>query len=182
MHRLVTFALCLVIAGCAAGPSTPTSEPGSTPSQRAETLQGSFLLLFELPKGTWKAAEVIDGVATLTLVKGGGVDLGGSGGGLFGFDFAEVDGSRHVEPASTADCAPYRLDSGKPIRSAIKKSGAFTAEQSDADFYRSFLADPAVHLPAGDWKITAIASFIEGKGCSGQGHTMAATVVVHVTP
>jgi hypothetical protein len=182
MRRLVTFALGLVLAGCAAGTGAPAQDPSSPSSQRAEDLQGAFQLVFEVPRGTWQAGDAIDGVATLALARGSGVDLGGSGGGLVGFDFAEVDGSRHVEPAWTADCAPYRLDLGKSITSSIKKSGGFTAEQPDADFYRSFLTDPIVRLPAGDWKITAIASFIEGKGCSGQSHTMAATVLVHVTP
>ena len=182
MRRLVAFAPCLVVAGCAVGPAAPTSAPSSTSSQHAEDHQGSFQLVFELPRGTWKAGDAIDGVATLALVSGSGVDLGGAGNGLFGFDFAEVDGSRHVEPAWDTVCAPYRLEPGKPMTSAIKKSGGFSADQPDADFYRSFLTDPVVHLPAGDWSISAIASFVEGKGCSGQSHTMRATIVVHVTP
>jgi hypothetical protein len=44
------------------------------------------------------------------------------------------------------------------------------------------LAHPVVRLPAGDWTISAVASFVEGKGCSGASRMMAATVVVHITP
>lgn len=182
MRRLVTFALGLVLAGCAAGTAAPTPAPGSTSNQRGEEHQGPFQLVFEVSRGTWKAGEAIDGVATLALVSGSGVDLGGSGVGLLGFDFAEVDGSRHVEPTWTADCATYRLDLGKPITSPIKKSGGFIADQPDADFYHSFLADPVVRLPTGDWNMTAIAEFIAGQGCSGPSHTMRATVRVHITP
>ena len=172
MSRLIALALCLA-AGCAAG---------TAPSQHAEDLQGSFRLMFELPKSTWKVGDSIDGVATLALVNGSGVDLGGSGSGLLGFDFAEVNGSHHVEPAWTSNCAPYRLDPGRPITSPIKKSGGFYPEQPDADFNREFLTDPVVRLPAGDWKITAVASFVEGEGCSGPSHTMGATALVHVVP
>jgi hypothetical protein len=181
MNRHLTLALCLVIAGCGGDATTPSAAASSTP-QRAQHLQGPFRLVFELPRTTWKTCDAIEGIATLALVKGGGVDLGGSGGGLFGFDFAEVNGTRHVEPASAADCAPYRLDPGVPMTSAIKKSGGFSADGLDADFYRAFLTDPIVRLPIGDWRITAIASFVEGGDCSGASRTLTAPILVHVTP
>jgi hypothetical protein len=68
------------------------------------------------------------------------------------------------------------------MTSGIKKSGEVLSDQADADFYRSFFTDPLVHLPAGDWTISAIASFIEGQACLGQTHTMTAKVQVHVSP
>jgi hypothetical protein len=124
----------------------------------------------------------MEGRATLSVVNGGGIDLGGSGGGLVGFAFAQVGGPRRVDPAWDAVCAPYRVEVGKPITSGIKKSGAFTDDQPDAAFYRAFLTDPVVRLPAGDWTIAAVASFVEGKGCSGASRTMTTTLIVHVTP
>jgi hypothetical protein len=181
MHRYQTLALCLVIAGCAGAAPAPTSAPSSTP-RHAEDVQGPFRLVFELAATTWKAGDPIDGVATLALVNGAAVDLGGSGGGLFGFDFAEVNGTRHVASVSTADCAPYRLEPTKPMTSVIRKSGGFSADDPDAAFYRAFLTDPVVRLPAGDWKITAIASFVEGKGCSGASRTLNAPIRVHIGP
>jgi hypothetical protein len=138
--------------------------------------------VFELPKASWRADEAIDGRATLNVVNGGGVELGGSGGGLVGFGFAQVGGPRRVDPGWDSDCSAYRLEPGKPITSGIKKSGAFSDDQPDAGFYRAFLTDPVVRLPAGDWTISAVASFVEGKGCSGASRTMTTTVVVHVTP
>jgi hypothetical protein len=181
MRRLIAFVVCLFAVGCAAGAPTK-STADSTPNPGAVDVQGPFRLAFEVPRGTWSAGDAIDGVATLALVSGSAVDLGGSGSGFIGFEFSDVGGSHHVEPVWRADCATYRLDPGKPMTSPIKKSGAFTPDQPDAGFVRSFLADPAVHLPSGDWNITAIASFIEGKDCGGQSHTMRATVRVHVTP
>jgi hypothetical protein len=169
--------------GSTAGPSaSPISSASPMPSVYAMSQQGPFQLEFRLPKDTWTADEAIDGLATLAIVSNSGVDLGGSGGGLIGFGFAQVDGSRHVEPGWRADCGPYRLDPGKPITSPIKKSGGFIADQPDADFYRAFFADPLVHLAPGDWTITAVATFVEGRECSGQSHTMTAGVLIHVLP
>ncbi len=166
--------------------SAPGESAGPTSSTaRAEATEGPFRLVFELPKDTWRADEAIDGLATLSLVEGTGMDLGGSGGGgggLIGFGIDEVDGSRHMGPAFTADCAPYRLEAGKPMTSPIKKSGGFSAEDPNAAFYNGFFADPAVHLPPGDWTISAVASFVEGQGCSGQSHDMRASILVHVLP
>lgn len=182
MRQLLAFALSLVIvAGC--GSATDTAPPASSPLApvRAQDQQGPFRLVFELPSGTWRAGDPIDGIASLEVI-GGGVDLGGSGGGLLGFSFAEVGGSRRIDPIWTADCAPYRLEPGKPVTSGITKSGAFIPGDPNADFYRAFIADPLVHLPAGDWTISATTTFVEGVGCSGQSRTMTATVPVHVTP
>ena len=202
MRQLALLLLCLVVVGCGSetGPTTfapsfstapsasaalsSTAPATSAGSQRAEVLEGAFDLLLELPKDTWRTDEAIDGVATLALVNGSGMDLGGSGGGILQFEFDEVNGSRHVLPVSTSDCAPYRIERGTPMTSSLAtshKSGGFTADDPNAAFYRAFLADPAVHLPVGDWRITAIAMFIEGRGCSGLSHTMRATVLVHVT-
>ena len=82
----------------------------------------------------------------------------------------------------TADCAPYRLEPGRPLTSAITKSGGYSADDPNAAFYRAFLADPVVSLPAGDWRITAGASLVEGEGCSGASRNLSAPITVHVTP
>jgi hypothetical protein len=182
VRPVAAFLLCLAVAGCAAISAAPTSTPSATANPQAADHQGSFNLAFELPRTTWKAGEAIDGAATLSVTKARGVDLGGSGSGLIGFDFAELNGSRHVQPAQTSDCRPYRLDPGAAISSPISKSGGFYPEQPDFEFYRSFLTDPMVHLPAGEWTITAVATFSEGQGCSGQFRTMRAGVRIRITP
>jgi hypothetical protein len=166
-------------------PTSPAVGPSAGPtssSLRAETTEGPFRLVFELPKDTWRADEAIDGLATLSLVEGTGIDLGGSGRGLLGFGIDEVNGSRHMGPAWTLDCHTYRLVRDNPMTSPIRKSGGFSADEPNADFYRSFFADPVVHLPPGDWKITAVASFVEGQRCTGQDHLLQASIVIHVLP
>ena len=173
-------AICLV-AGCGADTTMPSLGPTSA-RERAEDVVGSFRLVFELPRATWRTVEPIDGVASLEVGGGIGKDIGGSGGGLLGFDFVEANGTRSMTSIWSADCAPYRLEPGRPMKSAIKKSGGFSADEPNAAFYRDFLADPIIRLPAGDWTITAVAIFVEGKECRGTSRSLAAPILVHITP
>jgi hypothetical protein len=178
---ILVAALCLVVAGCSATTPTPAAPtPVPTPAQATAT-QGRYQLVFELPKTDWRASDSITGLATLSLIGSGGVDFGSSGSGPIGFGFDEVGGSRQMGPAWTADCTSRRLDAGQPKTSQITKSGGFIGEDPNVDFYRSFFADPLVHLPAGDWTITAVASFVEGTLCSGASYTLKAAILVHVS-
>lgn len=181
--RLIALALALgaSLAACSSAPLAPTPAP-SVPGAHAADLQAPYLLALELPADTWRADGPITGMATLALVQGDGVDIGGAGGGLISFEFASVDGTHRVEPISDAACAPYRLEPGRPVVSPIRKSGGFYPEQPDVEFNRAFLTGPDIRLPAGDWKITAVATFIEGQGCGGASRTIRATVTIHVTP
>lgn len=170
-------ALCLLVAGCGAGPTALVA------TARAEVTQGQFRLVFELPRTDWRASDSITGEATLSLIWPGGVDLGAWNDGPFAFEFAEVGGSRDVKPmARFAQCVRYRLDASQPLSSPIKKSGGWSADEPNASFYDSFFADPLVHLPAGDWTITAIAIFTEGWPCDPSDLiTLRAQVLMHVT-
>ncbi len=51
-----------------------------------------------------------------------------------------------MERVVTADCQPYQLIAGQPINSGLTKESGYSPTASGADFYASFLADPAVHL------------------------------------
>ncbi|MGH2512029.1 MAG: hypothetical protein ACRDGQ_05020 [Candidatus Limnocylindrales bacterium] len=186
----------VAVIGCTVGaPPGSAGLPLGTPAPaHAETRQGQFRLTFDLPQTDWRTTDAISGRAVLSLESSGGAsgagpgegsgefDVGGSGEGLIGFEFEEV-GGRHrlVEPATTADCHGYQLAVDRPIASEITKSGGYSATDPNAAFYASFLADPEVHLPAGDWKITAIASFVEGEHCDGASRRLAATILVDVT-
>jgi hypothetical protein len=69
-----------------------------------------------------------------------------------------------------------------PLSSRLTKSGGFTAEDPDAAFYQAFFADPVVRLPAGEWRITAVASFTEGEGCTGKAVMLKVPITITVTP
>ncbi len=125
--------LALVVGACASpAPSSspaptnpmPTSSPGATPTAHAEATDGPFRLVFDLPRDTWQAGEPIDGRARLEILAGG-ADLAGSGSGLVGFEFREINGRRQMSPVRTSDCRQYRLDAGAPLETGITKSGAF---------------------------------------------------------
>jgi hypothetical protein len=169
------------VAGCAAGTasSSATGATSTTPA-RAEDTQGPYRLVIELPRTDWHASDAITGEATLSLVGSDGVVFGSSGSGPIAFAFDEVGGSRHVQGLMTPDCRSYRLEAGKPISSPIKKSGVYSADALPSDFNRWFMTDPLVHLPAGDWKITAIALVSSGICPASDDLTLHAAVLVHV--
>jgi hypothetical protein len=185
-RRLLAAALCLVVAGCAAGNTTSTAPsqaaltPAPTPAQATDT-QGRYQLVFELPRTDWQTTDSITGEATLSLIGADAVDFGASGMGPLAFGFDEVGGNRHVGWTMTADCKSYHLDAVQSISSPLKKSGGYSADAAPSDFNRWFMTDPLVHLPAGDWTITAVASLVDGSYCSGAYYTLKTTVVVHVT-
>jgi hypothetical protein len=104
----------------------------------------------------------------------------GSGNGL-NFAYAEVGGTRKVEPVWTADCATHTLDPATPISEPLGKSGAASEGDPDTAWLHSFILAPDVQLPAGTWDVTALAYFTEGQGCSGGGHSMETTVRVTVS-
>lgn len=175
MPRLLAIVLAVLLAACAGSAPSPTSS-----AVTAEDVEGPFHLAFTLPRTTWSAGESIEGGSRLSLSALGPVTIRGSGGGLLGFGFAEVGGRRQMGPAMTADCAIHRIAGNEPIVSPITKSGGFSTDGPDAAFYQAFFADPLVHLPAGEWDITAIAEFTEDE-CGGPAHALKAAIRVRVT-
>lgn len=142
--------------------------------------EGPYRLTFVVANTILAANEPIEGEAQLELRLGELAKLSGSGGGPLAFEFVEVAGDRRVIPAWTADCAVHELRAGQPMTSAIKKSGSWSDDGPNADFYRAFFQGPDVRLPAGDWEITAIALFAEGLGCGGRSQELRTPIRVTV--
>lgn len=186
LHVLaVTFSVVALACAAQPGPSSsPNSGGGSPASAHAEATDGPFELAFMLRKTSWSASEPVEGTASLSVAAP--VEVGGSGDGLLGFNYDEIGGlGRHIELAETLDCGPYQLEPGQPVSASLKKAGGYDPAASDADFYASFFADPLVHLPAGNWTITALASFIDfsqDTGCHLPNHQLSAPITVHVLP
>ena len=151
---------------------------GSCPS--TVTTDGQFRLELVMPHQDWKTTDTISGTAILDRHVTVPTTIYGSGMGLIGFEYDEVGGNHHVLGVMTADCRPYPLDPATPINAGLSKSGAVGDNEPDAAFLDSFLADPQIHLPAGIWDITAIATFMDGDACSGSTHSMKATVRITV--
>lgn len=179
MRRLVAGAvLVVVLAGCA---SAPAASLTPVPSPVAET-DGLFHLQLALPRLDWRADGAITGTATLSFTGPVPTTIYGSGGGVIGFTYVEVGGTRSVEPVWTDDCGPHPLGPVAPITVPLSKSGAVPDSGPDADFLRTFLlTDPGVvRLPAGTWDISAVTQFLDRDACSGASHSMKATVRIRV--
>jgi hypothetical protein len=175
MRRSLALLITLVVGACGGGQG-----PLGTPDPAtATTAQGRFALTFTIERATVRPTDQIVGAAKVTLLTPGTATFSGSSD-LVIFEFAEVGGAqRDVVPAAAPDCAVHAVASQEGIVTPIAKSGT-VVDGPNADWYRQFLQDPLVHLPAGDWDITAIAAFFDGKGCTGQPLDLRATVRVHV--
>ncbi len=139
-------------------------------------------LTFTMPRTLWSTIESIAGTAALTSTMNGIAHVGGSGDGLRGIGYRRVGGARDIQPFWALACGPYDLQPGVPITSSLIKTGAWDPHGSDADFYRDFFAGPDVHLSAGTWDVTAVASFVEGSRGQGAPREMRATIRVVVEP
>ena len=148
-------------------------------SRNSVSTDGNYKLELVLPRLTWNVGDPISGTAILSLTDSQPTKVTGASE-LIAFAFDEVGGIRHVAPIWGQSCSEYPLDPATPQSVAIYKSGAFQGNEPDADFLRTFFADPEIHLPAGTWDITAIASFSES-GCAAPNRTIQATVRIHVT-
>jgi hypothetical protein len=192
---LLLAALSLVVASCdsVAPPLSPGSpgHPSLPPAQtllpvvpaHADATDGPFHLSFDLPRSTWSSSDPIDGTASLT-VSGSDPTMVGGCGSLLGFNFDEIGGlKRQMDAGWALCCGPFTLTPGQPVSSRLTKGGSYSPGESGADFYASFFADPAVHLPPGDWTITAVASFISydtAQTCHLPGFQLSAPIRVHV--
>lgn len=170
-------ALALALSACRPSLTTPADV---TPDPiGASMTQGRFMLTFGVERATLRPGDPVVGTATLALLGPGGATITGSSS-LLGFEFTEIGGNgRHVAAVFDGACGPHRVTSTSPINSPIIPGGA-AVDGPDAEWYRQFLTDPVVHLPKGDWDITASSDFFDGQGCSGLRFDLRASVRVHV--
>jgi len=173
--RVAALALVAVVAGCG-GPSPSATAEASTASlpspARTQASDDHYLLSFELPKTTWHTNEAITGTATLTLVQPTTMTVWGSGTGLVGFVFDQVGDDKKLDWVRTADCAPRDLAASSPIVIGLYKTWPIAADATP---------DPQIHLPVGDWKISAVADFTE-ELCGGIYHNLEASLVIQIVP
>jgi hypothetical protein len=172
----VALALALATSLAACGPGSTTPADVTPDPQTASTPAGRFELRFTVDRTTLRPGDDITGTAELWLRAGGSGALSGPSE-MFGFEFAEVGGEhRGVAPVWDATCAPHQVGSDAPLTSPILKSGAATGNP----FAESFLRGRQVNLPPGEWDISAIVVFHEGRSCSGLRTEIRATVRVRV--
>ena len=172
--------IALAESARAASPSPSASTAGPDGAVASST-DGRFRLVLVLPGTTFSTDEAITGRGILSVEDGAAATIGGPGAGPLAFSFDEVGGSRRMDAGYDTTCGVFTIEPGVPMTSDLTKSGGWADDDPNASFYRSFFADPAIHLPPGTWDISANAWFAED-ACSGPDHHMTATARVIVTP
>jgi hypothetical protein len=160
--------------------------PGPSPSTEPVTASvtvGDYRLTITSPKGTWTTDEAIQVEATLEYLGNAAEEtLRGSGSGLIGFGLEELTGDLTMGAAFTTDCAQHPISAEAPIVAPFQKSGGYSADDPDAAFWEAFFADPELHLGAGEWQISAGATFDDGDDCTADPIHLDVAIVLTVEP
>lgn len=185
--RLRAAVLGLTVVLAAACGSTPSSSASSDGPIGRSVREAPFALELVVGKARYAPDQPIEAQATLHFLgPEGRIEISGSGDGPIFFRLEEVDGPRDMGPAWSDDCASHTI-AGTVTRPFIK-GGGWSADDPNAAFYRAFFADPLFRLPAGRWRISAIADFYAMPGrpdlrCGDAQHwTIEAGVEIEVAP
>ncbi|MBA3779528.1 MAG: hypothetical protein H0X16_09575 [Chloroflexi bacterium] len=145
-------------------------------------IDGDFILTLTAGRTRYGANEPIEISATLEYTGSRNrVEIWGSGSGVVHFSLDEVEGNRDMRGAYRTSCQAYELRRNVPVSVPFSKSGGFSAGDPQANFWRQYLEDPALRLPAGRWDIRAAAEFDVGNDCSARpGPELTTTVRVIV--
>lgn len=167
---LATFVLVLVFLAAVAA---CTAAPGPLPVEVTDS-DAEFRLTIIAPRTIYRSDEPIEVRATLTYIGPAAVaEVAGSGSGVVGFRLEDLEGPLDQEPISTSDCVPHHFARGVALQVPFQKSGGWSADDANAAFWKAFFDDPVLRLPAGRWRITAVASFA-GRECSDDQHLLEA--------
>jgi len=175
-HWLATLGatlLCLSVSAC--GPTSSVGEPVSV-----TRMDGGYSLTFTVAKASWHVSEVVEGNATISVVNGHDTAISGAGENVFGFEFSRIGGPM-FQPVWPASCKSYLIRPDQPLVFAIEKSGTIDPMEPNAPYYREFFRDPLIRLPAGEWRITAIAQIHDGPECAGASRLVRLPIDLRVT-
>ncbi len=176
---LFSFLAAVVLAACSAAPSPSPTVPDVAAG--SESGQGVTLAVTAEP-AVASPGQRLDVEAVVTNDGDEPLVLSGSGGGFVFFSVTRVeDGLTSGEPAWTDDCVPHVLAAGEPTVVPFAKSGGWSEEDSNADFLRTYFANPDLSLPEGTWRIDVATAATIGEGCVGPRLELAVSVVVRVT-
>ncbi|CAN5631786.1 hypothetical protein BH23CHL7_BH23CHL7_15090 [soil metagenome] len=161
-----------------ARPPSTSGPVGTPPSSTVQS--GDFTLTISADKARYTSGEPIGVMARLAYDGDGDkVTLSGSGM-ILAFSARQLDGELAMAGVRTADCAHHELRRDEPIERPFTKSGGWSRDDPNADFYDQWFRDPVFSLPAGRWEVMVTAEFVVGEGCAGEDVSMLASVVVTV--
>ncbi len=146
----IALVLAAVLGACSNDPA-----PATPPTSVAQG-QG-FVLAMAVPADHFAVGQAIDVRTTLTWTgPAPNVTIWGSGMGPVGFLYEELTGrQRKIGGLMTADCSQHHYIRGIATPIPVGKSAAWSADDPEASFFEEFAKDPLLHLPAGQWRITA---------------------------
>ena len=161
-------AMVVVLGACgkASAPSgsplasaTPLAPAPSEASGQPVLLEGrdaGFALSLRIGSDAVDAGAPLDVGATLTWEGAEPqASIWASGSGPVSFGIKQVDGDIVLDAVQTADCAQHDYTRGVAVPVPFRKSGGFSDDDPNADFYRVYFADPVLRLPTGRWRIAA---------------------------
>lgn len=188
VHRLLSLAsVAVVVAACSVIPSpTPLGsglEPGPTAPELASGVatQGDFTLSVVVMPAVAATNQVIEVTGSITNGGPEPLTVSGPGSGVVFFSVTRLeDGVSSGPPVIEGDCTPHEFPTGEPVDFSFKKSGAFTDEDADAGFRRSYFADPELRLPPGTWRIDISTAGVVGEQCRGEPLEIELSLVVTV--
>jgi hypothetical protein len=160
MRRGLSIASVVLVVVAACGQS-PEPSPTGLPFL-VEGRDAGFAMSMRLGSDVVDAGAPID-LSAVLMWEGANptATIWGSGMGPVSFGLTQIDGDIALGGIMTADCGPHEFKRLVPVAVPYRKSGGWTDEDPNADFYRSFFADPndpVLRLPAGQWRVTAMAS------------------------
>ncbi len=177
----------LILAACISTP-TPTalgsgvSGPSNPELAAGTARQGELTLSVTAEPAVMAVGETIDVRATVSNEGEGPLVVSGPGSGIVFFSVTRVqDGLSSGPPVIEDDCSPHEFAPGQSVVYPFKKSGAFTDDDADADFRRSYFADPELRLPSGTWRIDISTAGVVGEECRGEPLEIEISLVVTVT-
>lgn len=168
----------------------PTAAPHASPGQiqpDGSVLDvendGTFELRLRAAQAVYLAGEVIDLSAEFAYLGSEPSMFVSSFSPLVGFDFRQLDGTGGMSKVKIFDgmCRGMRLERGVFTDASVVKVGVHASEPVDNSWFDSFLEDPTVRLPAGNWRITAALSVFTD-ACSAESHGLQASIDIKVVP
>jgi hypothetical protein len=165
-------------------PESPTLPPVPAVAVEGNNADSQFEIRIRAESATYRSGDAIQINAWLTYLGPKGQEqLAGSGDGLVGFSWEEQVGRRRQGAIWHSSCATYSIDRAQPLAVRFIKTGSYSADDPDADYWRQFFADPVFRLSVGRYRIHAETNFSIGDcGHRGSDHHLDAPVDILVLP
>ena len=173
-------------------PSLSPSPSGASVATASVT-EGDYRLTITSPRETWGTDDAIDVEAAFEYVGPESTDMyWAAADGPLDFRVVEVSGDREMGDAFPPDCPSATDDgdpqtewathilTGEPFTRPYEKSGGYGPDDPNAAFYEDFFTDPLLHLPVGEWQVTALATFDPVNTCVPTAIRMAASITLTI--